>query len=261
MSTRTSTSETCPEEGGLLLHLDGEIEPSARGELKEHLTGCPTCRERLAALEDRSDAVATWIRRHDPEPPPRHAYDLTPRRRTRKSWGRHEWAAAAAIVVAAATLLTPLRGLIAEELLRPVGSWVEHVLSGGDEGTDQVVAGDPAARAASPGTAFAHHGAELTLLFESGDTEGTLTVEPAGDSLVTLWSARAEVSLSVRPGVVEVGNREMPAGDYRIAVPSTLRRLRLRVADGGESVVELGGLAGSRAVVLPHPSPSGGLLP
>jgi hypothetical protein len=254
----------CPDEGTLVAVLDGELSAAEERGLAAHLEGCRACQERLAQLRRRDEAVRRWIARHDPEPPGRGAYDLGPRvpaaGRRRRGW----MAAAAVVVVSAGALASPARGLLFDGLR----SWIEAL--GFVERTTEV---DGALEASPPtdldtaaATAFAWHGADLILTFESPQTAGRLTVEPAEDSLVTLRTPGRDVGLTVRPGRVDIDNAGAPGGDYRLAVPPSLTRVRLRVRGGGESVTVIDGLTAPRTVPLPggtsprrpRPSPSGG---
>lgn len=47
----------CTSVQQLSAHLDGELSPAARVTLQAHLTGCPSCRARLAALRAVGDAL------------------------------------------------------------------------------------------------------------------------------------------------------------------------------------------------------------
>lgn len=260
MITRTP----CVDEGTLVAVLDGEL-PAAEGRaVTAHLESCRVCRERLDELRRRDEAVRHWLGRHDPEPPAREAYDLTPRvstaRRRRPGW----MAAAAVVVVSAGALASPARGL----LLDGLRGWIE-ALGFVERPAEVERASEPPPPAdldTAAATAFAWHGAELTLTFESPETAGRLTLQPSQDSLVTLRTPGHDVGLTVRPGRVDIDNTAAPSGDYRLAAPASLTRIRLRVRGGGESVTAIDGLTTPRTVSLPgggpasrpRPSPSGG---
>lgn len=249
-------------EATLLRHLDGELEGGVAEDVRSHLEGCARCRGRLERLAARDRAVRAWLRRHDPEPPTRASRrpGAGPSRRRgapsgeagddvpgseRASWVR--WAAAAAVILAVGGALAgPALGWILDGL---------RSLVGGAEPRPARVA--PPGGAPGGALAFVSAGEELRITFSSPETRGSLAIETAPDSLVTLTPPSGAVELAVESGRLEVRNAGAPAGAYRLAVPAWVRTLRIRVRGAGEMEVELpvgeGGLPPGRRDTLALP--------
>lgn len=226
----------CPEDGVLVALVDGALEEE-RQAVEGHVRECGRCASRLEALRARDRAVRAWLERHDPPPPARAEYRLDPGRGT---WPRRRWLAAAAVLVAVLVGVGPARGWMVDAVRAILGPPAEEA---------------PAVAEPGPGgldgaTAFQVQGSELEVLFRSTVTGGRLHVEPSLDSLVRVIPPGPGVDVRVRPGVLEIDNRESPTGAYRLMVPEALETMRLRIPGVLDTVVDLSSPAGERSIPL-----------
>lgn len=232
--------EECVREGTLLRHLDGALPAAERDDVARHVERCGACRARLEGLESRDRAVRSWIREHDPEPPPRDAYRLEeamPPDRSRGS-SRSRWVLAATVVLALAGVAL-------------AGSVLARILDDGPVPEEPEAADAPGLGERAAATSFVPVGSELVIWFASPETRGRLTVEPATDSTVTLRVPSGEVELLVEMGTVRVRNAAAASGAYRLSVPPSVRTVRFRVPGMAEAVVDVAGLEATRSVRLP----------
>ncbi len=239
---RPQHPDPCPDEGAFVALLDGELDPDRALETRRHVDLCPDCENRLDALQRRDRAVRAWIRKHDPPPLPREAYDLGSRHRGRRRVPR--WAAAAAVLLVVAAAAGPARGWLVGGIHSLFGDPGEP-----EDRTTEVV------EEASGATTLVPEGREVTLVFTSPRTQGRLVVEPSPDAQLTLREPETRVRITVGPDAVEVGNNAVPSGDYRLAVPVSLHTLRVRVAGVGDTLVDVSELEGPLVLDLPPPGP------
>lgn len=229
----------CPDEGTLVALLDGALKAETEQEVAGHVDAHPACRARMTDLRRRDRAVGSWLEELDPPPPPREAYDLGTSGRRRRGRPVPWWAAAAAGLLVVAVLAGPGRAWVA--------SGVRSLLDG--QGGEET----PAAVRTSGATSLVPNGDELLLTFTSPRTRGSVRIEPAPDARFTLREPDSRIRVVVGAAAVRVENEAVPAGDYRVEVPASLRRLRLRVAAGRDTVLDVQGLVGRRTVELSPP--------
>jgi len=227
-------SRPCPDDGTLVVYLDGGLEPGARADVAAHVHDCVRCADRLAELEARSRGVGAWLARHEPTPPPREAYDLAARPRTASAPRR--WAIAAGIVLAVGVVAGPARGW----LLGRIGL-----------APDGPAASPPVATGETSTTSFVPAGDEVTVSFDAGATGRRLVVALGTDPLVTLRAPAPDVELLVRPDRVEVHDAHQPPRDYRLTVPDGVRRIRVRVPGARDVVLAPGPVGETRIVDVP----------
>lgn len=225
-----------PSDGALLGRLDGALATREETEVAAHLERCDACRARLASLDARSAAVRVSIREADPEPPLRETYDLAPRagRRVRDRWAVA--AAAAAVLVAGAVSATLL----------------QRVLSDDAEPAPEPVSGSAAQGPETAATSFVPTGAELVIAFETQPAGGTVTLRPATGRAATLRVGSQDAELLVEGALVHVRNPGTARVAYELAVPASVRVVRIRRPGVPDIVEDVAGLSARRTISLPQ---------
>jgi hypothetical protein len=234
-----SAIPSCPDAGDLVAWLDGALEPAELARVRHHVESCAPCRRAAEDLRARSAAVSAWLARADVPPPRRDAYDLRPRGgahgdRDRRSGWRVRWGIAAGIVLAVAVGAGPARGWLLERL--------------GLEPDRPASTAPEAGLTERASTSFVPLGSEITLAFTAGVSERTLVVRRSPDARATLSAPHPDPELLVGPGGVEILGAA-GAGEYHLAVPAGIERVRIRVAGAPDRVVEVG--AADRTVAVP----------
>ena len=95
---------THPDDGALLRHIDMELNESEFDELREHLSRCASCYNRLEEIQSTMSLVANALSRTD----------MSVRTRRQRLLPRFV-AVAASILLAVAVYFTPLRAWVAEQ--------------------------------------------------------------------------------------------------------------------------------------------------
>lgn len=228
-----------PPDGTLLRRLDGALAPGEETEVAAHLERCAPCRARLASLQERGAAVRAWIREGDPEPPAREGYDLgAAAGRNARARRPDRWA------VAAAAVAVLVAGAVSATLLG-------RVLR-----DDTEVAREPAPEAtAGPGetaaTSFIPPGDELAIAFETPSAGGAITLRPASGPAATLRVDSRDVELLVEGSTVHVRDAVPGGAAYELAVPASVRVVRLRAPGAPDVVEDVAGLSTERTIRLP----------
>jgi|GEM_PF-1398604 len=256
------------EDGELLCLLDGEAEAVARGDAEAHLEACAACRGRMERFRTRRERLASLLASADFSPPvpmtppstvllseagPTAGEAATARagakviplrgrpapagRRVDRPWLRA--AAAVLLLAAAVAVATPARAWIAQ--------WVGRQWSQLAHGGRSAPAPPPAAPAPAPPAApqasaqvrFVPAGSELRVEVAHAQRAGTLTLVPvAGTAALAEVLGAQGVELLVVPSGLRIRNAANDAAGYRIQVPEGVRRVRVRVGAGRESVIE-----------------------
>ncbi len=234
------------DDGALVRFLDGEA--GGRSGVEAHLAACPACTERLAVLRRRSVNLGILLARGDfavPAPPAAAAPvdELAARRAARRAPPR-PWLQAAAVA-----MLLVSAGLFAA----PVRGWVRGLVSASEQAAVRP-APAPRPRAAEPAPAgtriqFTPRGPELTVDVAHPQAGGALLLE-AGPGTTASAEVRGPAELLVLPSGLRIANDPSSAAEYRVTVPASVRRVRVRVGGGAPTTVESDALAGGRRIEL-----------
>lgn len=259
------------EDGVLVRLLDDQADASEAAEVRDHLAACAGCRSRLELLRRRGATLSRILARTDfaapsmsastPMPMPTagparpDGADVIPLRRP-APMAQRPWMRAAAIVLVAlgvGVLASPARAWIA----RWVSERMAAVSGTPDAGGERPVAA-PMPVAPLPGSSvrFTPAGDEFTLTIAHAQAAGTLTLAPVNGAEVVaeVVPGTGDAELLVLPAGLRVGNEPGAAAEFRVGIPASVRRVRLRVGAGPERVVARGemgeemriGLAGAR---------------
>jgi hypothetical protein len=97
---------------------------------------------------------------------------------------------------------------------------------------------------------LAPRGEEFVLEFAARQAGGTLTVRPdPGSEVAVEATGGGGAPLLVLPGGVRIRNTAASTASYRVALPPGVRRVRVRVGGGAETVVGRAGLGPEGTVV------------
>jgi hypothetical protein len=240
------------DDGAIVRFLDGEAAADERAGVEAHLAACPRCTERLAALRRRSVNLGVLLARGDFAVPPVAAApvdDLAARRAARRA-PMHPWLQAAAVA-----MLMVSAGLFAA----PVRDWVRGLASGGGSPAAEQPASAPTATSAEVPLAgariqFTPEGAELSVEIAHPQAGGALRLESSAGSTasaeVRAPAGTAPAELLVLPSALRIANDPASVAEYRVTVPASVRRVRVRIGSGPPNVVEGAGLAGGRVIPL-----------
>jgi len=242
----TPTTGAHPEDGVLLRLLDGEADAAEQAAAAPHAAACAECRARMDAMARRRERLGALLARADfpvpassaPEPGviPLHA-------RRREAAPARPWLRAAAIilvVLGVGAVATPARAWIARWITE---AW-ESVT--GDEAPPAPApapapAPEPAEQTAAAQVGFVPTGAELTVVVAHAQDAGALTVAaaPGESATAEVVGGTGSADLLVLPAALHVRNAPGSAAEYRLALPSSVRRVRVRVGEGRETVVNM----------------------
>jgi len=242
----TPTAGAHPEDGVLLRLLDGEADAAEQATAAPHAAACAECRARMDALARRRDRLAALLARTDfpvpasaaPEP---GVIPLHSRRRETAAPAR-PWLRAAAIV-----LVVLGAGVVAS----PARAWIARMLT---EAWESVAGDAPPAPAPAPAPApkpaeqapaaqvgFVPTGAELSVVVAHPQEAGVLTVAaaPGASATAEVVGGTGSADLLVLPAALHVRNAPGSAAEYRVTLPASVRRVRVRVGGGRETVVNM----------------------
>jgi hypothetical protein len=193
-----------------------------RAEVRGHIEGCAPCRARQAEFAATDAQVAELLGALDDPLPPISAEDLLairPRTLRRRALLVAEVTLFFAAAAAAMTLpSSPLHKLLfpkAAVVIAPVPAPVPETSSA--QGTGDAPIGIALDAPAS-----------LVVEFRHLQSSGTLEVRLTSGGQVTVRSRGGAVGFTVNEGRVLVDNR-VPADEYVVEVPSTLRRARVMI--------------------------------
>ncbi len=212
------------DDAALLRLVDGESGPDETAALRDHLSACTECRDRLETIEARDRRVRAWLEAHDAPPPARADYTLAPIPPARHRRPARRWLAAASVVLAVALVAGPARGWMLDRI---------------GLGADQ-----PSVEASTPPdgatTAFATSAPTLRLEIRGADAPRYVTVERSTDALVHVVAADDATELLVRPSGVQITDRSQGSRTYHVRVPQAVLRVRVvRASTGLDSLVTL----------------------
>ena len=223
-------------DGDLVRVIDGEL-AAADAVLGAHVTDCAECSARLARLRSISDGIGDLLRATDVGPvdpmrirPPLDAVGVARLRRRRRAvaiWSRPGVRAAAALLLLAgvAAASPAARRWIADGIGRLRGATPAPP-------TEPRQPSRPSQAASGSRVWFAPPtGPELVVRFETRPASGTLALQGTEDerASVQVVARGSSEALLVLPGEVRIRNSVTSVADYRLTLPSTVRRVRVHV--------------------------------
>lgn len=266
----TTNGQTHLEEGDLVRLLGDELSTHERAAAEAHLGSCDACAARLsrcgADLEEATrllnalpvaavdparrarslEAVRGAVTRHAG-----HVAPAAPVTRTRFDRGRRFIPSTALARAAAVAGLLVAGGVAAS----PAGAWIVDRVRDLIQPAQPVTVAEPEPStlpAHSSVVAFTPVGTELVLEFNSAQEHGELVlrIDAAPGASATVTGGEGDLDVVVLPGALRIRNDYDMAARYEVVVPAHLERLRVRVGDAEEMVLnprDLG--AGWSAVV------------
>ncbi len=242
----TPTTDAHPEDGVLLRLLDGEADAAEQAAAGPHAAACAECRARMDAMARRRDRLAALLARTDfpvpaasvPEPGviPLHS-------RRREAAPARPWLRAAAIILVVLGV-----GVMASPARAWIGRWIADAwesVTGDDAPPAPAPAPAPVPKAEEQAPAaqvgFVPTGAELSVVVAHPQEAGALTVAAAAGASATaeVVGGTGAADLLVLPAAVHVRNTPGSAAEYRLTLPSSVRRVRVRIGGGRETVVNM----------------------
>ena len=215
------------EENELVRRMDGELARADADRVDAHLAACDHCSHALAELESLSRRFSSSVAVLDP-PAARRPF-ATPAGPSMSWMGSPVWRAAAAIALLAglAFAIAPIRAWMAERLglaTDPAAESPAVVEWTGVEPADEGLR-----------IAFVPEGDRFVVRVAVAQAAGTLTLAATpGDSAsaeVLAGAGSAAPDLLVLPDGLGIRNDSTATADYRVAVPSGLTRVEVRIAD------------------------------
>jgi anti-sigma factor RsiW len=235
------------DDGAIVRFLDGEAAADERAGVEAHLAACPVCADRLVDLRRRSLNLGILLSRGDFAVPPLPAAPAAPvvdelaARRAARRMPARPWLQAAAVA-----MLLVSAGLFAA----PVRGWVRGLLGG-----DAPVAERPAPPLPAPTTEvpragariqFTPQGAELSVEVSHPQAGGALLLEAGPGTTVSAEvrapAGTAPAELLVLPSALRIANDPASVAEYRVTVPASVRRVRVRIGSAPPTIVERAGL-------------------
>jgi anti-sigma factor RsiW len=233
------------DDGAIVRFLDGEAAADERAGVEAHLAACPVCADRLAALRRRSLNLGILLSRGDFAVPPLPSAPAAPvvvdelaARRAARRMPARPWLQAAAVA-----MLLVSAGLFAA----PVRGWVRGLLAGGGAPVAERPATPPPAPTAEAPLAgariqFTPQGAELSVEVSHAQAGGALVLEAApgttASAEVRSPAGTAPAELLVLPSALRIANDPASVAEYRVTVPPSVRRVRLRIGTAPPMIVE-----------------------
>ena len=220
------------DDGALLRHVDGELEPAEAGSVEAHLAACARCRAELDAIAAAANRVATSLRLIDFAPEIDGRQTGVARRAASPAWHSSPiWRAAAAIALVAglALAIAPVRAWIAERF----GFATDRTA------TESPASLDAPATGAAEGTgirvAFVPTGDQFRILLATPQAEGALHLAAApGDTASGEIVGTDDSDLLVLPDGLGIRNHPFSTADYRVAVPRHMAAVEVEVAGRAE---------------------------
>lgn len=227
------------DDGELMVLDDSASAPTSSAAAREHLASCSHCADRLNVLRQHSRRVSSLIAEIElPDDFRVPSLPAAPHvRAARPSWAQQHWRRAAAVLLVIGSLaaVSPLRawtiGWVAKQIAALTGA--SH--------RDATPVAPPASQNPPPATPI---DSGATLWFDAGSSElavevvspqatGTLTLSPSPRPMtgVEVVNGAGETPL-VREHGIRLLNNVGSTASYRLAVPSGVLRVRVRI--GGQ---------------------------
>ena len=231
-----------------LLHLvDRDASPLELDLWGKHVLACEPCAERLGARQRDTERVRVALSSVQLPPGFPSARETMRRARATRasrptgftaSWGEQRWLRAAAVVLVLllpVALVSPLRAALAEWLR---SGWVQ-VAGSGERVPEPTPAAppSPAEPAASYTVFFTPRGSELEVVVAERQAAGEIVLARAAGSEGSLEVvAGADETPLLADAGVTIRNTAGSRASYRLAVPASVERVRVRIG-GAETVV------------------------
>lgn len=232
-----NTTASAHLDDGELLVLD-DVAPTVSTAEREHLASCTQCADRLRVLRQYSRSVSSLIA--ELELPDDFRYPSRPAapqvRAVRPWWTQQQWRRAAAVlfVIGSLAAVPPLRAWTIGWVARQVAA-----LTGADR-RDAPIATHPRAQGAPEAPAidsgatlwFDADGPELAVEIANSQASGTLTFLPSSRPMtgVDVVNGAGETPF-VREHGVRLVNAKTSTASYRVAIPASVERIRVRIGD------------------------------
>ena len=221
------------DDGALLRHLDGELEPAEAGNVEAHLAACARCRAELDAIAAAANRVAASLRLIDFAPEVDGSQTGVARRTASPAWHSSPiWRAAAAIALVAglALAIAPVRAWIAERF----GLAADRTADGVSRVTRMrpqpvrpraPASGSPSSRRAT--------GSESSSRPRRQKARSISRPPPATRRAARSWARTTPISSSCPDGL-GIRNQPFSTADYRVAVPRHMAAVEVEVAGRAE---------------------------
>jgi anti-sigma factor RsiW len=208
-----------PNEAALLALIHGEPPAGETAAIRSHLSGCPACRERDAALRKSEAEIGALLRLLDHRVPTLAAPEGGGRRHGVRR------------VALAASLAVFLAGAAAAAVPgTALNRWIRSQLDRATPTAPRVATPAPArtAPAQVAGGVEIPAPRALVVTFARPERGGVLRVSTSNRADASLQAYGGDVAYQVGDGRIAVDNRG-PAGRYTLEVPATLSRLTVLV--------------------------------
>jgi hypothetical protein len=248
-----------PTDEQLVLFLDKELPPDERSNLREHLTGCITCAERLSDFEGASAGLRLQLAEMDQE----IRIDELARART---LGAMRAAAARARPVEVEPTRNPLKVaaaaaagfiLVASLSVSPLAAWIGGWFARSSEVVEVPVGvvSEPISPIAGPIFSFRPTDSTFRIELDQLQASGVLTIELAAEELAQAQILdAAEEAIVVLPAGIRIENTSAATASYRVLLPPSVARYEV-VANGVLiSQNEMASLAAPESVNLAAPA-------
>lgn len=243
------------EESDLLALVDGELAPMQRDVRLAHVARCDDCATRLQTLRLRTSNFSRLLAGVElPEdfvfprmPEPSRVIPITALA-PRRSWTQSAWARAAIIalvVIVPFATVAPLRAWVVDTL-GAAWSEVRGIFGGEDDASAPVAPAPATAPAAAPAEEpasgatvfFTPAPGSFVLVVSERQAGGTLTLGRAegSEGSAEVIGGAAETPLVSETGI-RILNAPGSVASYRVRLPSTVTRVRVRI--GAAAPVEV----------------------
>jgi hypothetical protein len=255
----TNTSAGAHLDDGELLMLDDAASSSASSaDAREHLAGCTRCADRLRVLKQHSRRISSLIAEIDLPADFRYpTLPATPQvRAIHPWWTQRRWQRAAAVLLVIGSLaaVPPVRAWTVAWVAKQIAALTGASRRDAAPVTPTVVQDAPQAAPPIDSGAtlwFDAQGTELTIEVASPQASGTLTFSPSTRPMVgvEVVSGAGETPL-VREHGVRLINSTASTASYRLAVPSGVQQVRVRIGDEAWRTFTRADVEAGRAIEL-----------
>ncbi|MEP6617674.1 MAG: hypothetical protein ABJE47_00105 [bacterium] len=250
----TDTSASAHLDDGELMVLDDVASGPSTTE-REHLASCAQCADRLGVLRQYSRGVSSLIAELDV--PDDFRYPslpvAAPVRAVRPWWTQQQWRRAAAVlfVIGSLAAVPPLRAWTVGWVTRQIASLTGRRAT--PSVTRPIAPSAPEAAPMDSGATlwFDADGPELAVEVANPQASGTLTFVPSTRPAtgVEVLNGAGETPF-VREHGVRLVNSKTSSASYRLAIPASVERIRVRIGDRPWQVFGAADVGARRALEL-----------
>lgn len=252
----TSTAHLRADE--LLRFIDNDATPLERSQFSSHLLACTRCADEAGAVREDAALFAATLRAAawEDELPARPSFAaIVAARQARASAGvvplRRAWRGVPAWARAAAVLLVVAGPVAAVPAWR---DWLVQTLTGGADVTDSAVAPQVQAAPEGAGTrvGFVPAGPTFTVQFDAAQAAGELRISlaaSASEGTLAMENAASEEPI-YSASTLRIRNSSVSAATYVLALPQSVRTVRVRVGEADVRTVGAEEIAGGVVVPL-----------